>query len=101
VCARTPRVPGGASGCRTGSRPPPFRSGRCRSRAATGAALVPGTARPVTFGGSAGAVVPAGDGLHLSGAGYRALADAVDVTRLTGSQYVSDRGPARVALADG
>jgi lysophospholipase L1-like esterase len=43
----------------------------------------------------------AGDGLHLSGAGYRALADAVDVTRLTGSPCLADRSPARVALADG
>jgi lysophospholipase L1-like esterase len=43
----------------------------------------------------------AGDGLHLSGAGYRALADAVDVTRLTGSPCLTDRSPARVALADG
>jgi lysophospholipase L1-like esterase len=43
----------------------------------------------------------AGDGLHLSGAGYRALAGAVDVTRLTGSPCLADRSPARVALADG
>jgi lysophospholipase L1-like esterase len=43
----------------------------------------------------------AGDGLHLSGAGYRALADAVDVTRLSGSPCLADRSPARVALADG
>jgi lysophospholipase L1-like esterase len=43
----------------------------------------------------------AGDGLHLSGAGYRALAGTVDVTRLTGSPCLADRGPARVALADG
>jgi lysophospholipase L1-like esterase len=43
----------------------------------------------------------AGDGLHLSGAGYRALADAVDVTRLTGSPCLADRSPVRVALADG
>lgn len=43
----------------------------------------------------------AGDGLHLSEAGYRALADAVDVTRLTGSPCLADRNPASVALADG
>jgi lysophospholipase L1-like esterase len=43
----------------------------------------------------------AGDGLHLSRAGYRALADAVDVSRLTGSPCLADRRPARVALADG
>jgi lysophospholipase L1-like esterase len=41
-----------------------------------------------------------GDGLHLSEAGYRALADAVDVTRLSGSPCLTDRGPARVALSD-
>lgn len=49
----------------------------------------------------------AGDGLHLSGAGYRALAGTVDVTRLTGSPCLArtasdaDRSQARVALADG
>jgi lysophospholipase L1-like esterase len=43
----------------------------------------------------------AGDGLHLSGVGYRALAEAVDVTRLTGSPCLATRSPARVALADG
>ena len=42
----------------------------------------------------------AGDGLHLSGAGYRALAGAVDVTRLSGSPCLADRSPARVTLAD-
>jgi lysophospholipase L1-like esterase len=42
-----------------------------------------------------------GDGLHLSEAGYRALADAVDVTRLSGSPCLADRSPARVALSDG
>ena len=41
-----------------------------------------------------------GDGLHLSEAGYRALADAVDVTRLSGSPCLADRSPARVALSD-
>jgi lysophospholipase L1-like esterase len=49
----------------------------------------------------------AGDGLHLSAAGYRALAGTVDVTRLTGSPCLAttksgtDLSPARVALADG
>jgi lysophospholipase L1-like esterase len=43
----------------------------------------------------------AGDGLHLSGAGYRALAGTVDVTRLTGSPCMAGGSPARVALADG
>jgi lysophospholipase L1-like esterase len=43
----------------------------------------------------------AGDGLHLSGAGYRALADAVDVSRLSGSPCLADQSPARVALSDG
>ncbi len=43
----------------------------------------------------------AGDGLHLSEAGYRALADAVDVSLLTGSPCLGDRSPARVALSDG
>jgi lysophospholipase L1-like esterase len=43
----------------------------------------------------------AGDGLHLSEAGYRALGDAVDVSRLTGSPCLGDRSPARVALSDG
>jgi lysophospholipase L1-like esterase len=42
----------------------------------------------------------AGDGLHLSGAGYRAIADAVDVTRLSGSPCLADRSPARVTVAD-
>jgi hypothetical protein len=41
-----------------------------------------------------------GDGLHLSEAGYRALADAVDVTRLSGSPCLGDRSPARIALSD-
>jgi lysophospholipase L1-like esterase len=38
----------------------------------------------------------AGDGLHLSGAGYRALAAAVDVERLTGSPCLADAGPASI-----
>jgi lysophospholipase L1-like esterase len=42
-----------------------------------------------------------GDGLHLSPAGYRALADAVDVTRLTGSPCLADDNPARVVLSGG
>lgn len=39
----------------------------------------------------------AGDGLHLSAAGYRALADAVDIGRLTGSPCLAETGPAVVA----
>jgi lysophospholipase L1-like esterase len=42
-----------------------------------------------------------GDGLHLSPAGYRALADAVDVTHLTGSPCLADRSRTRVVLSDG
>jgi lysophospholipase L1-like esterase len=41
-----------------------------------------------------------GDGLHLSAAGYRALADAVDVTRLTGSPCLADQSRTRVVLSD-
>ena len=41
-----------------------------------------------------------GDGLHLSAAGYRALADAVDVTQLSGSPCLTDGSPARIALSD-
>ena len=41
-----------------------------------------------------------GDGLHLSEAGYRALANAVDVTRISGSPCLGDSSPARVALSD-
>ena len=40
----------------------------------------------------------AGDGLHLSAAGYRALAAAVPVTALTGSPCLSDN-PTALALA--
>ena len=49
----------------------------------------------------------AGDGLHLSAAGYRALAGTVDVSRLTGSPCLpgtgsgTNGGAARVALAGG
>jgi lysophospholipase L1-like esterase len=43
----------------------------------------------------------AGDGLHLSAAGYRALAAAVPVNSLTGSPCLADSSPARVALAGG
>ncbi|WP_344424133.1 GDSL-type esterase/lipase family protein [Pseudonocardia ailaonensis] len=35
----------------------------------------------------------AGDGLHLSAAGYRALAGAVDPSRLSGSPCLADPGP--------
>jgi lysophospholipase L1-like esterase len=41
----------------------------------------------------------AGDGLHLSAAGYRALAAAIPVDSLTGSPCLVDRSPARVALS--
>ena len=41
-----------------------------------------------------------GDGLHLSAAGYRALADAVDVTQLSGSPCLTDGSPSRIALSD-
>ena len=40
-----------------------------------------------------------GDGLHLSAAGYRALAGAVDVDRLSGSPCLADRSPTRVVLS--
>lgn len=40
----------------------------------------------------------AGDGLHLSAAGYRALADALDPTRLTGSPCL-DGTPARILVS--
>lgn len=41
----------------------------------------------------------AGDGLHLSAAGYRALAAAVPLSSLTGSPCLADNSPARVALS--
>ncbi len=41
----------------------------------------------------------AGDGLHLSAAGYRALAAAVPVNALTGSPCLADSAPASVALS--
>jgi lysophospholipase L1-like esterase len=43
----------------------------------------------------------AGDGLHLSVAGYRALAAAVDPAQLTGSPCLADTSPARMVVADG
>ena len=61
------------------------------------AAAVADPARPDRLRGR----YDSGDGLHLSAAGYRALADAVDVTRLTGSPCLADRSPARVVLSDG
>ena len=61
------------------------------------AAAVADPARPDRLRGR----YDSGDGLHLSPAGYRALADAVDVTRLTGSPCLADRSPARVVLSDG
>ncbi|WP_219413338.1 GDSL-type esterase/lipase family protein [Pseudonocardia nigra] len=41
-----------------------------------------------------------GDGLHLSAAGYRALADAVDPALLTGSPCLADTSPARIVVAN-
>lgn len=46
------------------------------------------------------AVHDSGDGLHLSAAGYRALAAAVDPALLTGSPCLADTTPARVLVAD-
>jgi lysophospholipase L1-like esterase len=40
-----------------------------------------------------------GDGLHLSAAGYRALAGAVDAAALTGSPCLADTSPARVVVS--
>ncbi|MDN5750498.1 MAG: GDSL-type esterase/lipase family protein, partial [Pseudonocardia sp.] len=40
-----------------------------------------------------------GDGLHLSAAGYRALAEAVDPALLTGSPCLADPAPARVLVS--
>ena len=40
-----------------------------------------------------------GDGLHLSPAGYRALAGVVDVKGLTGSPCMADTSPARVVVS--
>ena len=45
-----------------------------------------------------GPAFDAGDGLHLSAAGYRALAAAVRIGRLTGSPCLAD-DPAALALA--
>jgi hypothetical protein len=42
-----------------------------------------------------------GDGLHLSAAGYRALAATVDVGSLTGSPCLADTSPVRVLVRDG
>jgi lysophospholipase L1-like esterase len=42
----------------------------------------------------------AGDGLHLSAAGYRALAAAVDEERLTGSPCLAGAPPARGMITD-
>lgn len=43
----------------------------------------------------------AGDGLHLSAAGYQALADVVDIAQLSGSPCLADASPARILLSDG
>jgi lysophospholipase L1-like esterase len=40
-----------------------------------------------------------GDGLHLSAAGYRALAGALDPALLTGSPCLADESPARVLVS--
>ncbi|MFD1530861.1 GDSL-type esterase/lipase family protein [Pseudonocardia aurantiaca] len=42
-----------------------------------------------------------GDGLHLSPAGYRALAAAVEPARLSGSACLADTAPVRVRLTNG
>jgi lysophospholipase L1-like esterase len=42
-----------------------------------------------------------GDGLHLSPAGYRALAAAVDPARLTGSACLAETSPVRIRLTNG
>lgn len=54
-------------------------------------------ADPSDPSGLAGAYDP-GDGLHLSAAGYRALADALDPALLTGSPCLADDTPARVLV---
>jgi len=41
----------------------------------------------------------AGDGLHLSPAGYRALAGAVDIAGFTGSPCLADTSPARLVVS--
>nr|WP_239029093.1 GDSL-type esterase/lipase family protein [Pseudonocardia acidicola] len=46
-------------------------------------------------------VFDSGDGLHLTAAGYRALAGAVQLDRLTGSPCLAGDDPARVAVAGG
>lgn len=43
----------------------------------------------------------AGDGLHLSAAGYQALADVVDIAQLSGSPCLADPAPARILLSGG
>ncbi len=45
------------------------------------------------------AAFDSGDGLHLSAAGYRALADALDPGLLTGSPCLADQSPARVLVS--
>lgn len=45
-------------------------------------------------------VLDSGDGLHLSPAGYRALADAIDVEALTGSPCLAETTPARVLVSN-
>jgi hypothetical protein len=47
------------------------------------------------------AAYDSGDGLHLSAAGYRALAAAVDIDALTGSPCRAADAPAAVLLVAG
>jgi hypothetical protein len=42
----------------------------------------------------------AGDGLHLTAAGYRAIAAAIDPTMFTGSPCLAGDPPARVLVVD-
>ena len=41
----------------------------------------------------------AGDGLHLTAAGYRALAQTVDIGQLSGSPCLADPSPSRIVAA--
>jgi lysophospholipase L1-like esterase len=61
------------------------------------AAAVADPARPTRLASA----FDSGDGLHLSAAGYRALAATVDVGSLTGSPCLADTSPVRVLVRDG
>lgn len=61
------------------------------------AAAVADPARPTRLA----ADYDSGDGLHLSAAGYRKLAGAVDPTALSGSPCLADTSPARVVVSGG